>query len=173
MGYLSRASSLLDYSQSCPHAAWPRLFHLMSVAITPEQTIHVITAMFFERATLTYLLCPINIEKVGHKLAGVVGIEPTTEWLTVTWSTADLHAKKATDVYTQYWLAWRIGLSCDRLEWRLVTFSRMRELNSRIWYPDTDSNRNQEFWRLVCFHYTIAGYSKMVGPEGIEPSSKD
>ena len=51
----------------------------MSVAITPEQTIHVITAMFFERATLTYLLCPINIEKVGHKMAGVVGIEPTTE----------------------------------------------------------------------------------------------
>ena len=51
----------------------------MSVAITPEQTIHVITAMFFERLMLTYLLCPINIEKVGHKLAGVVGIEPTTE----------------------------------------------------------------------------------------------
>jgi hypothetical protein len=23
------------------------------------------------------------------------------------------------------------------------------------WYPDTDSNRNQEFWRLVCYHYTI------------------
>ena len=46
----------------------------------------------FGALMLTYLLCPINIEKVGHNLAGVVGIEPTTEWLTVTWSTADLHA---------------------------------------------------------------------------------
>ena len=29
---------------------------------------------------------------MSPRLAGVVGIEPTTEWLTVTWSTADLHA---------------------------------------------------------------------------------
>ena len=36
------------------------------------------------------------LQHQGHtqSMAGVVGIEPTTEWLTVTWSTADLHANK-------------------------------------------------------------------------------
>ena len=29
------------------------------------------------------------------------------------------------------------------------------------WYPDTDSNRNQEFWRLVCYHYTIGKQSQI------------
>jgi hypothetical protein len=67
----------------------------------------------------------LPLHQSPKKMAGVVGIEPTTEWLTVTWSTADLHAKK---------------------------------LN---WLPDTDSNRNQEFWRLVCFHYTIGKKSQI------------
>ena len=29
VGYLSRESSLLNYSQSCPHATWSILFHLI------------------------------------------------------------------------------------------------------------------------------------------------
>lgn len=56
---------------------------------------------------------------VVTKLAGEVGIEPTTTGLTVLRSAAELLANKIN------------------------------------WLPDTDSNRNQEFWRLVCYRYTI------------------
>lgn len=52
----------LIYSHSDTHT--DKLFHCRNV---------------FGALTLAYLLCLINIEKVRHNLAGVVGIEPTTE----------------------------------------------------------------------------------------------
>lgn len=41
---------------------------------------------------------------------------------------------------------------------------RLLDAKKTNWLPDTDSNRNQEFWKLVCYHYTIGKQSQIGGP---------